>query len=84
MAFAKFEENWFRIDGEIGENHAILVNLTASIVAAWLKNSHFKWLFLSIAYKWHLSYNISSKSVEIGEKHAIQVNLTAVILHYWL
>ena len=32
MAFAKFEENWFRIDGEIGENHAILVNLTASIV----------------------------------------------------
>ena len=34
MAFAKFEENWFRIDGEIGENHAILVNLTASIVAA--------------------------------------------------
>ena len=32
MAFAKFEENRFRIDGEIAENHAILVNLTASIV----------------------------------------------------
>ena len=32
MAFVKFEENWFRIDGEIAENHAILVNLTASIV----------------------------------------------------
>ena len=31
MAFAKFQENWFRIDGEIAENHAILVNLTASI-----------------------------------------------------
>ena len=31
MTFAKFEENWFRIDGEIAENHAILVNLTASI-----------------------------------------------------
>ena len=31
MAFAKFEENQFRIDGEIAENHAILVNLTASI-----------------------------------------------------
>ena len=31
MAFAKFEENRFRIDGEIAENHAILVNLTASI-----------------------------------------------------
>ena len=32
MAFAKFEENQFRIDGEIAENHAILVNLTASII----------------------------------------------------
>ena len=32
MAFAKFEENRFRIDGEIAENHAILVNMTASIV----------------------------------------------------
>ena len=31
MAFAKFQENLFRIDGEIAENHAILVNLTASI-----------------------------------------------------
>ena len=31
MAFAKFEKNRFRIDGEIAENHAILVNLTASI-----------------------------------------------------
>ena len=30
MAFAKFQENRFRIDGEIAENHAILVNLTAS------------------------------------------------------
>ena len=33
MAFAKFQENRFRIDGEIAENHAILVNLTASIAA---------------------------------------------------
>ena len=32
MAFAKFEENRFRIDGEIAENHAILVNFTARIV----------------------------------------------------
>ena len=32
MAFVKFEENRFRIDGGIAENHAILVNLTASIV----------------------------------------------------
>ena len=31
MAFAKFEGNQFRIDGEIAQNHAILVNLTASI-----------------------------------------------------
>ena len=33
MAFAKFQENRLRIDGEIAENHAILVNLTASIVS---------------------------------------------------
>ena len=26
MAFANFEVNWFRIDGEIAENHAILVD----------------------------------------------------------
>ena len=32
MAFANFQENRLRIDGEIAENHAILVNLTASIV----------------------------------------------------
>ena len=31
MVFVKFQENRFRIDGEIAENHAILVNLTASI-----------------------------------------------------
>ena len=31
MAFTKFGENRFRIDGEIAENHAILVNLTVSI-----------------------------------------------------
>ena len=32
MAFAKFRVNRFRIDGEITENHAILVILTASNV----------------------------------------------------
>ena len=32
MAFTKLQENQFRIDEEIAENHAILVNLTASIV----------------------------------------------------
>ena len=26
MAFPKFQGNWFKIDGEIGENHAILVD----------------------------------------------------------
>ena len=31
MAFAKFQENRFRIDGEIAENHAIIVSLMASI-----------------------------------------------------
>ena len=30
MAFAEFEGNRFRIDGEIAKNHAILVNMTAS------------------------------------------------------
>ena len=35
MALAKFQENRFRIDGEIAENHAILVNLTASIRWTW-------------------------------------------------
>ena len=30
MAFANFQENRFRIHGEIAENHAIMVNLTAS------------------------------------------------------
>ena len=40
MTFAKFEENRFRIDGEIAENHAILVNLTASIVGFTLASSH--------------------------------------------
>ena len=41
MAFAKFQENWFGIDREIAENHAILVNLTASIVNIV---ENFKWL----------------------------------------
>ena len=31
MAFAKFQENRFRIDGEIAGNQAILFNLKASI-----------------------------------------------------
>ena len=39
MAFVKFEENRFRIGGEIAENHAILVNLTASIVPDFSANS---------------------------------------------
>ena len=38
MAFAKFQENRLRIDGEIAENHAILVNLTASIDLLLHKN----------------------------------------------
>ena len=40
MAFVKFEENRFRIDGEIAENHAILVNLTASINVSLFNDSH--------------------------------------------
>ena len=31
MALAKFRANRFKIDGKIAENHAILVNLLASI-----------------------------------------------------
>ena len=37
MVFAKFQENRFRIDREIAENHAILVNLTASIACGQLR-----------------------------------------------
>ena len=37
MAFAKFKGNRFRIGGEITENHAILVNLTASIILIEVK-----------------------------------------------
>ena len=46
MAFAKFQVNQFRIDGEIAENHAIPVNLTASrsIVAV---NFHQRWVFFA-------------------------------------
>ena len=44
MAFEKFEGNRFRIDGEIAENHAILVNLTASIVkTVLLARQRFYW-----------------------------------------
>ena len=32
MIFAKIDGSRFKIDGEIAENHAILVNLTASII----------------------------------------------------
>ena len=35
MAYAKFQINRFKIDGEIAENHAILINLTASIAHSW-------------------------------------------------
>ena len=42
MAFAKFEENRFRIDGEIAENHAILVNLTAGIITKLFEMVHEK------------------------------------------
>ena len=53
MAFAKFEENRFRIDGEIAENHAILVNLTASIIIKWFI------IFISIEVYRHLKLWIS-------------------------
>ena len=47
MAFAKFQENRLRIDGEIAENLAILDNLTASIGCAKVgRNSR-------ISYLWH-------------------------------
>ena len=39
MAFAKCQENRFRIDGEIAENHVILVNLTASIYECGLNEN---------------------------------------------
>ena len=52
MAFAKFQKNWFTIDREIAENHAILVNLTASIVNIV---ENFKWLNDNLGYLWLLS-----------------------------
>ena len=42
MAFVKFEENRFRIDREIAENHEILVDLTASIVGLSFLNLKFE------------------------------------------
>ena len=51
MAFAKFEENLFRIDGEIAENHAILVNLTASIVCPTVEDGS-KW---KLAFRYPIS-----------------------------
>ena len=50
MAFAKFEGNRFRIDGEIAENHAILVNLKASIVATSPNGRLFLWLIFVHIY----------------------------------
>ena len=47
MAFAKFEDNRFRIDGEIAENHAILVNLTASIPQIYYVHSSKYILFIT-------------------------------------
>ena len=44
MTFAKFQENRLGIDGEIVENNAILVNLTASIVALVATND-LPWIF---------------------------------------
>ena len=45
MAYAKFEGNRLRIYGEIAENHAILVNLTASIVFVIWRNQINWWVF---------------------------------------
>ena len=42
MVSAKFQENRFRIDGEIAESHAILVNLTASIVYTRRQINHYR------------------------------------------
>ena len=40
MASAKFKKNWFKIDGDIAENHAILVNLTVSITKIFMMISN--------------------------------------------
>ena len=49
MALAKFEENRFRIDGEIAENHAILVNLTASLAISNMAQHHIALLVRHVA-----------------------------------
>ena len=56
MAFAKFQENRFRIDGEIAENHAILVNLTASIVDA----NNYSTITMSVIIKKNIPHIINT------------------------
>ena len=72
MAFAKFEENRFRIDGEIAENHAILVNLTASIVAYRNVMLRFRWGFIGLR---SVPRVILYKSISTGIRKSL--------LHVW-
>ena len=65
MAFAKFQENRFRIDGEMTENHAILVNLTASIIV-YLKIKIRKTLTDSVTL--HRQSHSHSMSAQAGDQ----------------
>ena len=56
MTFANFKENRFRIDGEIAENHAILVNLTASIYHRLPIGSHWTIYYDSMVFVYIIDY----------------------------
>ena len=79
MAFAKFEGNRFRIDGEIAQNHAILVNLTASIVQKLDPLTCSKCLFMTLHYNMYKPINF--RSGLFSELHYTSNVLTFEILN---
>ena len=68
----KFQENRVRIDGEIAENHAILVNLTASIVVT---------LYTRIQYAKICVPKITTVLLTVGN-YCYQLLLNYVTLYY--
>ena len=55
MAFAKFQENRSIIDGEIAENHSILVNLTGTefVYIVDLRRSESQVSVPALLLQWH-------------------------------
>ena len=79
MAFAKFQENLFRIDGEIAENHAILVNLTASIVRRHTGVQVYSGIYLERRY----AVPAAGTRYELHELHSYtkQLQLSSIAPH---